>query len=228
MRLLIIEDEEAIAKLLKKTLEKESFAVDYLTTGEAALRRLETSHQNYDLIILDLLLPDINGLEICRQVRNQDIETPILVLSARDDIEDKIAALELGADDYLTKPFSIQELLARIRAILRRPPENQPAQLEFGDLILNTKTREVTRQGRPLELTVKEFSLLEYLMRHPNQIVSRNQIIDHLWGYDFMSASNIVDVHVKNLRKKVDRRGRRLLETVRGLGYRLRDLAPVA
>lgn len=225
MRLLIVEDEESIAKLLKKTLEKEAYAVDYLTSGDAALRRIEMSHADYDLAILDLMLPGKSGLEILKETRVQKITLPILVLTARDDLNDKIAALELGADDYLTKPFSLQELIARIRAILRRPPETQPVQVQVDDLVLDTGGRQVTRQGRPINLTVKEFALLEYLMRHPNQVVSRNQIIDHLWGYDFMSASNIVDVHVKNLRKKINNRRRKILETVRGLGYRIKDLS---
>ncbi len=222
MRLLIVEDEETIATLLKKTLEKESYAVDHLASGEAALRRLAMSHQDYDLVILDLGLPDKNGLEICRELRHDKIRIPILVLTAHDNLEDKIATLEAGADDYLTKPFSMPELLARIKTILRRPPEDQPAQVEVNDLLLDTKTRQVTRHGQPVALTVKEFSLLEYLMRHPNQVVSRNQIIDHLWGYDFTSASNIVDVHIKNLRKKINNRGQKILETVRGLGYRIK------
>lgn len=228
MRLLIVEDEESIAKLLKKTLEKEAYAVDYLTTGDAGQRRLEMSHDDYDLAILDMMLPGKSGLEILREVRSQKIDIPILVLTARDDLNDKVAALELGADDYLTKPFSIQELLARIRAILRRPPESLPNQLEVDDLVLDTKTRQVSRQGKVINLTVKEFALLEYLMRHSNQVVSRNQIVDHLWGYDFMSASNIVDVHIKNLRKKINNRRRKVLETVRGLGYRIKDLSTSA
>ncbi len=222
MRILIAEDEEEVAKLLKKTLEKESYAVDYLTDGEAALRRLEISSKDYDLAILDLMLPRKSGLEICREVRAKNITLPILVLTARDDVNDKVTALELGADDYLTKPFSMQELLARIRALLRRPVQSLPTELSIQDITLNTSTRKVHRNHKEIALTVKEFSLLEYLMRHPNQVISRNQIIDHLWGYDFISGSNIVDVHIKNLRKKINNRKNKILETVRGMGYRVR------
>jgi DNA-binding response OmpR family regulator len=222
MRLLIAEDEEEVAKLLKKTLEKEAYAVDYLTDGEAALRRLEISSKDYDLAILDLMLPRKSGLEICREIRAKNITLPILVLTARDDVNDKVTALELGADDYLTKPFSMQELLARIRALLRRPVQSLPTELSIQDVTLNTSTRKVHRNHKEISLTVKEFSLLEYLMRHPNQVISRNQIIDHLWGYDFISGSNIVDVHIKNLRKKINNRKSKILETVRGMGYRVR------
>lgn len=222
MRLLIIEDEESIARVLKKALEREAFAVDYLTNGETALRRLEMNSRDYDLVILDLMLPGKSGLEICRELRAQKISIPILVLTARNDLNDKVAALEFGADDYLTKPFSIQELVARIRAILRRPTEQLPNQLQVGDLVLDTGTHQVTRAGQTIDLTVKEFALLEYLMRNPNQVISRNQIVDHLWGYDFVSASNIVDVHIKNLRKKISNRQHHLLETIRGLGYRIK------
>lgn len=222
MRILIIEDEESIAKVLKKALEREAYAVDYLLDGEKAMRRLEMNSRDYDLILLDLMLPGKGGLEICRELRAQNITVPILVLTARNDLNDKIAALELGADDYLTKPFSIQELIARIKAILRRPAEMPGNQLMIGDLVLDGNTHQVTLRGEPIELTVKEFTLLEYLMRNPNQVISRHQIIDHLWGYDFMSASNIVDVHIKNLRKKIGNRQYRLLETIRGLGYRIK------
>jgi DNA-binding response OmpR family regulator len=222
MRLLIAEDEEEVAKLLKKTLEKEAYAVDYLTDGEAALRRLEISSKDYDLAILDLMLPRKSGLEICREIRAKNITLPILVLTTRDDVNDKVTALELGADDYLTKPFSMQELLARIRALLRRPVQSLPTELSIQDVTLNTSTRKVHRNHKEISLTVKEFSLLEYLMRHPNQVISRNQIIDHLWGYDFISGSNIVDVHIKNLRKKINNRKSKILETVRGMGYRVR------
>lgn len=222
MRILIVEDEEAIARVLKKTLEKEAYAIDYVTDGNTALRRLEMNAKDYDLLILDLMLPGKSGFEICRELRQQKISLPILVLTARNDLTDKVNALEAGADDYLTKPFSIHELLARIKAILRRPIETTPLTLKVGDLSLDTNTHTATYHGKPIELTVKEFTLLEYLMRNSNQIVSRHQIIDHLWGYDFISASNIVDVHIKNLRKKIGNRQYRLLETVRGLGYRIK------
>lgn len=222
MRLLIVEDEEAIAKVLKKALEREAYAVDYITDGEKASRRLEMNSRDYDLVILDLMLPGKSGLDICRDLRGQKVTIPILVLTARDNLNDKIAALELGADDYLTKPFSIQELVARIKAILRRPAEVLSTQLQIGNLVLDNSTHQVTLAGQSIELTVKEFALLEYLMRNPNQVINRHQIIDHLWGYDFSSASNIVDVHIKNLRKKIGNRQLKMLETVRGLGYRIK------
>lgn len=225
MRILIAEDDEEIAKLLKKTLEKEAFAVDYVLDGNTAMRRLEISSKDYDLVLLDLMLPGRDGLTICREARAHGVSVPILVLTAKDDLESKVATLEAGADDYLTKPFSMQELLARVRAILRRPPPTSTNELQVDDIVLNPATRQVLHQGKPVNLTVKEFSLLEYLMRHPNQIISRNQIVDHLWGYDFVSASNIVDVHIKNLRKKLSNRRRKILETVRGLGYKLKDAA---
>ena len=223
MRILVAEDDKSLANILKKTLEKEGYAVDLLSEGETIERRLEISHGDYDIVILDLGLPGRDGLSICREARAHGVKLPILVLSAQADAAIKIAALEAGADDYLTKPFAIQELLARLRALLRRPPTIQIDELTVGDLKLNRLTRMVTRQDRPITLTVKEFTLLEYLMRHPNQIISRHQIIDELWGYDFVSGSNIVDVHIKNLRKKISAGKQKILETVRGLGYRLLD-----
>ncbi len=223
MRILVAEDDKTLANILKKTLEKEGYAVDLLSEGETIERRLEISHADYDIVILDLGLPGRDGLSICRDTRAHGIKLPILVLSARSEPEIKIAALEAGADDYLTKPFAIQELLARLRALLRRPAPVQIDELTVGDLKLNRLTRIITRQNHPITLTVKEFTLLEYLMRHPNQIISRHQIIDELWGYDFVSGSNIVDVHIKNLRKKISSGKQKVLETVRGLGYRLLD-----
>ncbi len=223
MRILVAEDDKSLANILKKTLEKEGYAVDLLSEGETIERRLEVSHADYDIAILDLGLPGRDGLSICRETRAHGVKLPILVLSAQSDPAIKIAALEAGADDYLSKPFAIQELLARLRALLRRPPTVQIDELTVGDLKLNRLTRIVTRQERPITLTVKEFTLLEYLMRHPNQIISRHQIIDELWGYDFVSGSNIVDVHIKNLRKKISVGKQKVLETVRGLGYRLLD-----
>ncbi len=223
MRILIVEDEEPIAQALQKGLEKEGYAVDWLADGLAASRRIEVAHKDYDLIILDLSLPGRDGTEICQQARAKNITTPILVLTARHDINDKITLLNFGADDYLVKPFSFEELFARVRALLRRPVPVLSTELKVQDLALNNVTRKVIRNNKEIKLTVKEFALLEYLMRHPNQVITRNQIIDHLWGYDFDSFSNVVDVHIKNLRKKINNGKRKILETVRGIGYRVKD-----
>lgn len=224
MRILVVDDEVSLAKSLEKSLENEGYAVDVITDGKTAQRRIEVSHDEYDLIILDLMLPEIDGFEICKNVREKDIEVPILVLTARFDINDRVNALDAGADDYMVKPFSLAELSARIRALLRRPREKLPSELQVQDLVLDPTTREVRWNDRSVDLTKKEFSILEHLMRHPNQVMSRTQILDHVWDYDFDSFSNIVDVHVKNLRKKLDARGS-LIETIRGVGYRIKDTA---
>jgi|SRR3989344_637633 len=223
MRILIIEDEEKLAKLLQKGLAQKGYAVDYVTDGEIGQRRIEMNHQSYDLIILDLMLPKRDGFTVAKNVRAKKIDTPIIILTARDSLEDKVAALDSGADDYLVKPFSFEELMARMRALLRRPETTLPLELKIGNLILNTTTRKVTHQGKNIQLTLKEFCLLEHLMRHPNQVLTREQIIDHLWGFDFDSFSNVIDVHIKNLRKKIEvSDDERPLETVRGLGYRIK------
>jgi len=222
MKILIVEDEERLAKLIKKALEKEGFAVDYVTDGEAAETRIEICHKDYDLVILDLMLPKKDGLEVCRSIRTKKINIPILVLTAKFDVDDKVKTLDAGADDYLVKPFSLEELVSRIRALLRRPPQTIPTVLKTQDLTLNNATRKVTRGNKEIKLTVKEFAILEYLMRNPNQVISRSQILDHLWGSDFDSFSNVIDVHVKNLRKKISNGSRRrIIETIRGIGYRI-------
>lgn len=224
MRILVVEDEEKLAQSLKKGLEKEGFAVDVLYDGESAQRRIEMNYMDYDLIILDLMLPKKDGFEVCRNIRDLNIVTPVLVLTARDATDDKVRALDEGADDYLVKPFSFAELLARVRALLRRPDQILPAELQLKDLRLNTVTRKVYRKEKEIPLTLKEFGLLEYLMRHPNQVLTREQILDHLWDFAFDSFSNVVDVHVKNLRKKIDDNSYdKLLETIRGVGYRIKE-----
>jgi two-component system, OmpR family, copper resistance phosphate regulon response regulator CusR len=225
MKILIVEDEERLAKSLKKALESEGYAVDYVLDGETAEKRILQSRKEYDLLIFDLMLPKKDGLSVIKTVRENKVTVPMLVLTARFEIDDKIKALDTGVDDYLVKPFSLDELFARVRALLRRPVQALPSVLTIGRVSLNPSTRKVTVGGEDVELTLKEFSLLEYLMRHPNQVVSRNQIIDHLWGYDFDSFSNVVDVHIKNLRKKLTLKGdsrNSLLETVRGVGYRIK------
>jgi len=223
MKLLIIEDDEALSKALKMGLEKEGYAVDHLMDGEAGQRRLEVNHMDYDLVILDLTLPKKDGFEVCKAVRAQGIFVPILILTGHNDTEDKVLALNMGADDYLTKPFSVAELGARIRALLRRPKEALPIEIKLQDVVLNTTTRKVIRDSSEIPLTLKEFGVLEYLMRHPNQVINRDQILDHVWDFEFNSFSNIVDVHINNLRKKLnDGNKENYLETVRGIGYRFK------
>lgn len=225
MRILIVEDEEKLAKALKRGLEKEGYAVDYILDGATGQRRIELYRKEYDLIILDLMLPQKDGFEICKNVRAQNITVPILVLTARGVIEDKVRALNSGADDYLVKPFSFEELAARIRALLRRPTQSIPPELTARDLVVNVSTRKAHRNGVEIPLTLKEFELLEYFMRHPNQVLNREQIMDHLWGFDFDSFSNVIDVHIKNLRKKIsgeNNYNEEILETIRGVGYRIK------
>jgi len=223
MRILIIEDDLKIAEAIRAGLEKVGYAIDHIADGEAGQRRIEINHADYDLVILDLMLPGKDGFQICKNIREQHLNIPILVLTAKLSTEDKVNALDSGADDYLVKPFSFEELLARVRAILRRPEPVIPVELKLHDISLNTVTRKVYRNGKEIPLTLKEYSLLEYFMRHPGQVLNREQILDHLWDFGFDSFSNVVDVHLKNLRKKInDIRGERLLETIRGVGYRLR------
>ncbi|MDD5475970.1 MAG: response regulator transcription factor [Syntrophales bacterium] len=222
MKILIIEDDERLAKMLKTALEKEGYAVDYMTTGEKGERRLEVHHQDYNLLILDLMLPDKDGLDICRNVRAKNIDIPILVLSGKTDIKDKVSLLDTGADDYMVKPFSSEELMARVRMLVRRPPAIPSQKLEVDDLTMDLISRKVCYKKKELKLSLKEFRLLEYLMWHPNQVIGRDQLIDNIWDFDFDSFSNVVDVHMKNLRKKIGKKNAvNLLETVRGVGYRL-------
>ena len=223
MKILIVEDNEKLAKGLKEGLEKEGFTADFVLDGETGQRRIELYHKDCDLVILDLMLPKKDGLTILKNIRKQNINIPVLVLTAKDTTADIVFGLDGGADDYLTKPFSFTEFFARIRALLRRPKKSLPIELKVGDLTLNTATRKVFRKGKEIPLTLKEFGLLEYLMRHPNQVISREQILFNLWGFDFTSFSNVVDVHIKNLRKKIDcGHQEKLLETVRGIGYRIK------
>jgi DNA-binding response OmpR family regulator len=223
MRILVVEDERRLAAALKRGLEREGYAVDAVFTGEDAEAELEVGREEYDLVILDVMLPGIDGVQVCRDLRAKTIAIPVLMLTARDATRDKVLGMDSGADDYLVKPFAFEELLARIRMLLRRPPVLLPAKLSVGELALDPARRRVTRGGREIALTAKEFGVLEVLMRNAGQVLSREQIMAHVWDSQFDSFSNVVDVHVKNLRKKIDHaRGKSLVETVREVGYRLK------
>jgi two-component system copper resistance phosphate regulon response regulator CusR len=224
MRLLIVEDEEKLARTLQRGLEREGYAVDVVLDGAQALTRLRVNHEDYDLAVLDVMLPGVDGMSFCRQLRADGVAVPILMLTARDATADKVAGLDSGADDYLVKPFAFEELLARIRTLLRRPPQVLPPRLQVGDLVLEPVSRLVTRGGREVALTTKEFALLEYFMRNAEEVLTREQIMSHAWDFDFDGFSNVVDVHVKNLRAKIDTKGSpKLFHTVRGVGYVLRQ-----
>jgi two-component system OmpR family response regulator len=225
MRVLVVEDEPRMAELLKLGLEEERYAVEIAANGPDALW-LGTENL-YDVIVLDGMLPGLDGFDVCRQLRENGRWAPILMLTARDTVEDRIRGLDAGADDYLAKPFSFGELLARLRALLRRGPQERPAVLVVGDLTLDPATRAVTRAGEAIDLTAKEFALLELLMRHPGEVLSRTRILEHVWDFAYDPASNVVDQYVAYLRRKLDKPfGRDDIETVRGAGYRLRASVP--
>ncbi len=222
MHILIVEDEAKVAAFVRQALEEEGHAVDVAADGEAGLRFALGG--TYDLILLDRLLPARDGLDVCRAVRAASQSVPILMLTARDTVADRIAGLDTGADDYLTKPFALGELLARTRALLRRGTASAPTVLAAGDLTLDPATRRVRRGGREIDLSAKEYSLLEFLMRHAGRTVSRAMITDHVWDFDFDSGTNVVDVYINYLRNKIDRNhAQKLIQTVRGVGYRLAD-----
>ncbi len=222
MRILVVEDEEKVASFIRKGLEEERYAVDVALDGEEGLELAELNP--YDLIVLDLMLPGLDGFRFIQRLRAQGVHTPILVLTARDSVGDKVKGLDLGADDYLTKPFAFAELLARIRALLRRGAPQAPPVLQVANLTLDPAARRVTRAGKPIELTAKEFALLEYFMRHAGRVLTRTMILEHVWDQSFDSYTNVVDVYVNYLRKKVDQGFEpRLIHTVRGVGYVLRE-----
>lgn len=224
MRLLIIEDDKRLSQSLEGYFKLEGFAVDCLFDGESGQRRIEMYRDEYDLVILDLNLPGIDGLEVCKNIRNKNIEVPILMLTARDEIQNKIMGLKSGADDYLTKPFSSEELLARVRALLRRPKKSLPILMRVGDLVLDISSRKVFLGKKELGLTLKEFSLLEYLMRNKNRVVSREDIFTNVWDFNSNAFSNVVDVHVNHLRSKIGGSFRENdLETIRGVGFCLKS-----
>ncbi|MBI2612371.1 response regulator transcription factor [Candidatus Kaiserbacteria bacterium] len=222
MKILLIEDEQKLATALKRGLELQGYAVDIVADGKKALTRISLHRTDYDLVILDLMLPSMDGHEICKRMCEENITVPVLVLTARAETDNKVKLLLSGADDYLVKPFSFAELSARLQALLRRPSESVPEVLHSDDLELNPVTRRVTRAGEDIPLTLKEFGLLEYFMRNPDKVVSREDLLSHLWDFNYVGFSNVVDVHVKNLRRKLGGGDTGLLETVRGIGYRLR------
>ena len=222
MRVLVVEDEHRIAQSIKKGLEQERYAVDAVYTGNEGFDLAST--EDYDLIILDRMLPEKDGAEICRELRQKNIHTPILMLTAKGQTMDKVAGLDSGADDYVTKPFSFEELLARIRALIRRPKQVAETILKVGNLVLDPKTYEVVRGKTSIRLSSKEFALLEYLMRSANTILTKDQIIAHVWNYDADILPNTVEVNIRNLRSKIDvpfSNEPPLIQTVRGFGYKI-------
>lgn len=220
MRVLVVEDDLVIAGFLKKGLSEEGYLADVAGTAPEAIDYLAAV--DYDLIVLDLLLPGGSGVDVCRGIRERGVNTPVIMLTAKDTVEDRIMGLDAGADDYLVKPFSFGELLARLRALLRRERTIAASDLQVGGLTLDPLTRRVERDGRHMELTPKEFSLLEYMMRHPGQALSRTQLADQIWGYNFSYDSNVIDVYIRYLRKKIDHDfDAPLIHTVRGSGYKI-------
>lgn len=222
MRILIAEDNQKLAASLKRGLEQEGYAVDIRYDGEAAERAILIGQGEYDLVILDLDLPKKTGISVCVDVRRAGVSTPVLMLTAQDTISDRVAGLDSGADDYLPKPFAFEELLSRIRAVTRRPRAVQPPEFSIGPLVLRSNAHEAYAGGTKLDLTLKEFRILEFFMQHPDDVLSRQTLADHLWDYSFNPFSRTLDVHIKNLRRKLEEHGHgSTIETVRGVGYRL-------
>lgn len=222
MVILIVEDEHKIAAFIKKGLEMEHYTAEISYDGEDALKKIGVN--DYDLIILDILLPKKDGFLVAREIRHQGIHTPILMLTAKETIEDRVRGLDSGADDYLIKPFAFEELLARIRSLLRREKKVERTVLKISDLVLDPASHEVKRGDKYLELSSKEYRILEYLMRHPNQVCTRTMITEHIWGYNFDKQSNIVDVYLTYIRRKIDKgHNRKFIHTVRGIGYKIKD-----
>ncbi|MFP4009788.1 MAG: response regulator transcription factor [Spirulinaceae cyanobacterium] len=221
-KILVIEDEAKLAHFIELELKYEGYEVKVALDGFNGLTTARETRP--DLVILDWMLPGISGIEICRRLRDTQDKVPIILLTAKDEVSDRVAGLDAGADDYMVKPFSVEELLARVRAHLRRNQEDDPNQLQFADLTLNRSTREIYRGDRAIELTAKEFDLLEYLLSHPRQVLTRDRILERVWGYDFMGDSNIIEVYVRYLRLKLEaNQESRLIHTVRGVGYVLRE-----
>lgn len=223
MRILIVEDNKKLSESLKKGLTKNAYAVDCIYDGKEAAEHLFMNNQDYDAVILDLMLPNRSGLDICRAARERGINTPILILTAKDEKADSIVLLNAGADDYMVKPFALEELLARLRAITRRPSETLPSELTIHDVRLDVNMRKVFVGNDEIPFTLKEFAILELFMRNPSRVLTREFILDHVWDFNFNSLSNVVDVHVKNLRQKLatTKQGD-IIETVTGVGYRIK------
>jgi two-component system response regulator MprA len=223
MKILVVDDERAVRDSLRRALELEGYEIELAGDGSEALYRLESTEEP-DAMILDVLMPGVDGLEVCRRLRGSGSKLPVLMLTARTEVEDRVAGLDAGADDYVTKPFALEELLARVRALLRRTSDDGDELLRFGDLELDPGTREVRRGERPIELTRTEFSLLELFLRNPRQVLTRSVIFERVWGYDFGFGSNSLDVYIGYLRRKTEAGGEpRLIHTVRGVGYALRE-----
>ena len=222
MKILLVEDEIDLNNIVTKYLKKNGYSVDSVFDGEEALDYLKSGE--YDLVILDIMLPKINGFEVIKELRNKGNHTSVLMLTARDSADDKVKGLDLGADDYLVKPFDFNELLARMRAVVRRKYGNSSNNLTIGDLVLDTSKKSITRGEKEIELTGKEYEVLEYLMQNKNRILSREQIKQHVWDYNYEGDSNIIDVLIKNIRKKIDvEDGKQIIYTKRGLGYVIRE-----
>lgn len=220
--ILLVEDEVKLAQFVQLELTQEGYDVTVANDGMTGLT--SARELQLDLIILDWMLPGFTGIEVCRRLRATGDQVPVILLTAKDEISDRVEGLDAGADDYLVKPFSIEELLARVRAHLRRTQEDDPDELQFSDLTLNQRTREIYRGERSIELTAKEFDLLVYLMRHPRQVLTRDRILEEVWGYDFMGDSNIIEVYIRYLRLKLEENNeKRMIQTVRGVGYVMRE-----
>ncbi len=221
-RILVVEDEEKLAKFVQLELGYEGYEVTVANDGLSGLMAARDNEP--DLVLLDWMMPGLTGVEVCRRLRATGATMPVILLTAKDGIEDRVAGLDAGADDYVVKPFSIEELLARVRAHLRRNQPEDPEAFQFGDLTLSRKTREVKRGDREIELTAKEFDLLDYLISHPKQVLTRDRILEEVWGYDFMGDSNIIEVYIRYLRLKLESENEsRLIQTVRGVGYVMRS-----
>ncbi len=221
MRILIVEDERRLSRIIRRGLLEESYSVDAVFDGEEAEYLAETT--SYDLIVLDIMLPKKDGIAVCQSLRAKKVNIPILMLTAKDSVEDRVNGLDCGADDYLIKPFAFSELLARLRALLRREVPSKTPKIQVGDLVMDTMTREVWRGDRRVELTTKEYNILEYFLRHPNVVLTRTMIEENVWDYDCDTMSNVIDVYIRRLRSKLDGgENASLIQTLRGTGYRLR------
>ena len=222
MKILVVEDEKKVASFIKRGLEEEGFTVELAKDGEEGLKLI--NDETFDLILMDLMLPKMDGLEVIREMRTQGVRSPVLCLTAKDKVDDIVSGLDSGSDDYLTKPFAFVELIARVRALIRRGSSERGAELTFADLRIDPVSHKVWRSDTEIDLTSKEYSLLEYMMQHPNETLTRSMIAEHVWDYTFDSFTNIIDVYVNYLRKKIDRDfEKKLIHTVRGIGYVLRE-----